>query len=174
MSGSERQELPKHILKDKDRHGRTRYYYRKLGQPMVRLRAEPGTPEFDAQYAAAMNGLCAASETPGQFVYFFRQGNLVKIGHSRDPASRLRSMLTGNAKHIEWTYSTPGGRALERALHEKFAEFRVRREWFFYSAEIQVWINEDQQRRIELVREQKRRLKEIGLSHRRSRTFVST
>src|SRR6185312_13401990 len=54
-------ELP-NLLKDKDRHGNTRIYYRppkkngKRSGKMVRLYAEPGTPEFVAEYRDAVNG----------------------------------------------------------------------------------------------------------------------
>ena len=50
------------ILQDKDRHGRTRVYYRppkvngKRTGRMVRLYAEPGTPEFLDEYQAAVRG----------------------------------------------------------------------------------------------------------------------
>lgn len=45
-------DLP-HITRDRDRHGNARIYYRVEGRPMVRLRAQPGTPEFFAEYQRA-------------------------------------------------------------------------------------------------------------------------
>ena len=164
MSGAERQNVPKYVLNDIDRHGNRRWYYRRHGYQMVRLRAEPGTPEFDAQYEAAASGLCVVSDPPGCMVYFFRQANLVKIGFSTKPADRLSALRTASAKHIAWEYSTPGGRALESELHRKFAEFRVKREWFLFAPEIREWIANDHEARQARIREQKERLEALGLS----------
>jgi site-specific recombinase XerD len=60
MKGAMKVELP-NLLKDKDRHGKTRIYYRPPKQngkrfgKMVRLYAAPGTPEFVAEYRDAVN-----------------------------------------------------------------------------------------------------------------------
>ena len=48
-------ELP-NLLRDKDRHGNLRTYYRRKGQRMIRLHAAPGTPEFIAEYQRARDG----------------------------------------------------------------------------------------------------------------------
>lgn len=50
--------LPKYTHRDVDRHGVTRIYFKRQGQGKRRLFAEPGTPKFDREYAAAL----AASE----------------------------------------------------------------------------------------------------------------
>lgn len=44
----------KYILEDRDRHGKKRRYLRIKGKPLVRLRSEPGTSEFAAEYADAL------------------------------------------------------------------------------------------------------------------------
>lgn len=49
-------DLP-HLLQDTDRHGNRRIYYRRAGQRMVRLHAEPGTDEFMDEYRAARDGV---------------------------------------------------------------------------------------------------------------------
>ncbi|PPQ42110.1 tyrosine-type recombinase/integrase [Rhodopseudomonas palustris] len=46
----------RYLYKDTDRHGNDRYYFRKRGQPKIRIRAEPGTVEFHQQFAAALAG----------------------------------------------------------------------------------------------------------------------
>lgn len=48
-----------HLLADTDRHGNKRIYYRRRGKPMVRLHAEPGTPEFIEEYQQARDGQIA-------------------------------------------------------------------------------------------------------------------
>lgn len=45
-----------YVVEDMDRHGNVRIYYRQPGQPKVRLRERPGTPEFLAEYQAAAEG----------------------------------------------------------------------------------------------------------------------
>lgn len=44
----------KYISEDVDRHGNVRFYLRLPGQPKVRLRAMPGSPEFMAEYHEAI------------------------------------------------------------------------------------------------------------------------
>src|ERR1700757_2987548 len=70
MKGEMKVELPNR-LKDKDRYGNTRIYYRppktngkRLGK-MVRLYAEPGTPEFVAEYRDAVDGTAPAKAPSG-------------------------------------------------------------------------------------------------------------
>ena len=42
------------LVSDTDRHGTTRFYVRRKGVPKVRLRAKPGSPEFETEYRAAL------------------------------------------------------------------------------------------------------------------------
>jgi integrase len=49
-----------YVVEDVDRHGNVRLYFRRRGQKKVRLRGAPGTPEFNAAYAAAL----AAQDAP--------------------------------------------------------------------------------------------------------------
>jgi integrase len=44
----------KYVVEDRDRHGNQRLYYRKAGQPKVRLRGPMGSPEFWHDYQAAV------------------------------------------------------------------------------------------------------------------------
>ena len=44
----------KHLVADRDRHGNLRYYVRIKGQPKIRIRERPGTPEFLTAYHAAI------------------------------------------------------------------------------------------------------------------------
>lgn len=48
-----------------DRHGNGRIYYRRKGQPKVRLPAPIGSPEFLTAYKAAQAGAQQAIEQPG-------------------------------------------------------------------------------------------------------------
>jgi len=65
----------KYTYRDFDRHGRPRiYFHRGKGHKRVRLRASPGTAEFEAEYRAAFSGVSnaptsasAAPIIPGSF-----------------------------------------------------------------------------------------------------------
>jgi hypothetical protein len=43
-----------YLATDRDRHGNTRVYVRRKGRPKLRLYHSPGTPEFLAEYQAAL------------------------------------------------------------------------------------------------------------------------
>jgi integrase len=55
----------KYIVQDMDRHGNVRLYFRRKGQPKVRIRAPVGSPEFLAAYRAAEAGPVRVKKTPG-------------------------------------------------------------------------------------------------------------
>lgn len=80
------------------------------------------------------------------WVYFLRARDTkhIKIGHSVQPYGRLNSLQTGNASVLEMLAITPGGRAVERGLHQLFAKDRVRPdgEWFHPSHALMAFIRE--------------------------------
>src|SRR2546429_5012625 len=47
---------PPHLHREVTRHGRTVWYVRVGKGPRIRLRAEFGSPDFDAEYQAAVSG----------------------------------------------------------------------------------------------------------------------
>lgn len=49
--------LPRGVVRDADRHGNVRLYFRAKGRPKRRLREEPGTAAFDQEVAAARMGV---------------------------------------------------------------------------------------------------------------------
>jgi integrase len=48
--------LPPHVTRETTRHGRTVFYFRRYPGPRIRLRSAYGTPEWAAEYHAAMTG----------------------------------------------------------------------------------------------------------------------
>jgi integrase len=48
--------LPPHVTRETTRHGRTVFYFRHYPGPRIRLKAAYGTPEFLAEYHAALTG----------------------------------------------------------------------------------------------------------------------
>jgi len=78
----------------------------------------------------------AMAKRNGSYVYFARAGSRVKIGWSRQVASRVAQLQTGNAAPIELLGVMPGARSTERELHERFAATRVSGEWFEATPEL--------------------------------------
>lgn len=66
----------------------------------------------------------------------------VKIGWTRDTATseRLRALQVASPLELRLVVSIVGGEARERAMHEQFAEYRVRGEWFERRGRLAAWI----------------------------------
>lgn len=78
------------------------------------------------------------------FVYVLLSGYFVKIGHSHDPAERIRTIATASPGDCELLFAVPGGVDLERRLHREFAASHYRREWFFLCGRLKQFIGEYQ------------------------------
>lgn len=65
-------------------------------------------------------------------IYFVRCAATqhIKIGFAKDPWKRLCMLRTGSPTQLDLVAMTEGGRPEERELHERFAQDRVRGEWF--------------------------------------------
>lgn len=74
------------------------------------------------------------SGRPG-YVYLMRCGKRYKIGRSRDPHQRRRSLQTASPEPVEIiaVYEAEDAAATERAAHERYAHCRVGGEWFALS-----------------------------------------
>ena len=57
---------PPHLQREITRHGKAVWYVRVGRGPRVRIRADYGTPEFDAEYRAAFGGAPARKAVPSQ------------------------------------------------------------------------------------------------------------
>ena len=75
-----------------------------------------------------------------QFVYFISDGDAIKIGLSKTPKGRLRTLQTGHPRELVLLASLEGSRRLEREIHERFANLRLRGEWFRDDGEIRKWL----------------------------------
>lgn len=67
---------------------------------------------------------------PKSNVYFISDGEFVKIGKADDPDKRFSSIKTSNPKPLKLLYTMKGDGKLESFLHELFADYWVRGEWF--------------------------------------------
>lgn len=63
-------------------------------------------------------------------IYFIRSPSAIKIGMAKDAQRRLMVLQTSHPETLELVATCPGGRALETEYHTRFAEHRVRGEWF--------------------------------------------
>lgn len=65
------------------------------------------------------------------FVYLVldERTGLVKIGRAKDPSARERTLQSENPR-VVMLFSSPASAELERELHQDYAQFRVRGEWF--------------------------------------------
>jgi hypothetical protein len=64
------------------------------------------------------------------WVYFARSDGLVKIGFSRHLAGRLANLQTHSVHEVVLLKKVRGTMADEKAWHRRFANLRVRGEWF--------------------------------------------
>jgi len=78
------------------------------------------------------------------FVYFIQaaQLGLIKIGFSSNVPKRLLSLKTGCPDDLVILKIIPGGQEIERILHKKFADIRVKGEWFSPTKELMAFITE--------------------------------
>lgn len=79
------------------------------------------------------------------WVYFFQSGGPrgpVKVGWSKDPATRLRDLSVAHPHGLDLVALFPGPRSLEAELHERWKHRRLRREWFSCEVlkDLIVWI----------------------------------
>lgn len=73
-------------------------------------------------------------ERKGDSLYFIqaRGTGLIKIGRSKTPSRRLKTLQTGNASELRLVATLEGLGWRERDLHEELKEWRVSGEWFEY------------------------------------------
>ena len=71
-------------------------------------------------------------------VYFIRAGEdgPVKIGSSADPRKRLLFLRSANHTPLSLIHVFEGGEREERVLHKRFAQHRIKGEWFAAVPEI--------------------------------------
>jgi hypothetical protein len=76
-----------------------------------------------------------------QFVYFLQCDDRIKIGITRDPMQRLRTLQTGNASELKLLAAVAGEAELEQTIHAKFESARIHGEWFARCPELQQFID---------------------------------
>jgi hypothetical protein len=77
-------------------------------------------------------------------VYFLstRCGRYVKIGYATDVSRRMTEIDLCHPEPLALLGSMPGNPRIEKFMHRKFKDLRVRGEWFHLAEEIQQYIRE--------------------------------
>jgi hypothetical protein len=69
-------------------------------------------------------------------IYFLRSGDRVKIGVTISLGRRIKALESASGASIDLIGSIPGTKDCERELHEQFAEYRIKGEWFSATEEL--------------------------------------
>ncbi|WP_187278259.1 GIY-YIG nuclease family protein [Methylobacterium sp. WL7] len=118
----------------------------KMPPPKAKARlfasAIPEVPEQRRQETALDRAMNPGRTQPriANKTYIIRCGPFVKIGMAVDVETRFRTLLASNPFDLEMVAILPGGRAVERALHLRFAAYKHRDEWFREEGELAAWI----------------------------------
>lgn len=91
-----------YVQEFRDRHGRTRRYYRRAGWPRVQLPGDVGSPEFLAAYQAAA------------------ERGRAPVGAKRTQAGTINELCVLIYQSSEWADLAEGTRVARRALLERF------------------------------------------------------
>lgn len=97
-----------YILKDKDRHGNVRVYFRKRGCPKIRLPDKIGSPEFLAAYNDALNAKVASSKPPA--------------GDRRARSGSMRALVVAYYGSAEYKALDRRTQGVRRRTLDKFCE----------------------------------------------------
>lgn len=96
----------KYIVEDTDRHGTVRLYYRRSGQPKIRLRGPSGSPEFLIDYKLAAAGPTEPKSTTE------------KVG--RIIAGSIKGLCVKYCKSAMFRELDPRTQKVRRAILERF------------------------------------------------------
>jgi Meiotically up-regulated gene 113 len=80
------------------------------------------------------------------YIYFAKSGQYVKIGFTQNLPGRFMDFAVATPEPHVLVHYEVGTRDEEKAYHQRFAEHRVRGEWFKLSAEIAAFVREARQR----------------------------
>jgi len=75
-------------------------------------------------------------------VYFIEAPGRIKIGYTRQPEKRLRSLQNGDMESLKPIAVIDGSRFLEKALHGVAAPYHLRGEWFRDCSEVRQIISD--------------------------------
>src|SRR5688572_6517569 len=106
MTMPKRKWLPDNVTEYTDRHGKTRYRFRKSGYKTYHFRSEPGTEAFRGEYAAALSGAI---------------GTII-IGQDRITPGSIDDLCMRYYSSPAWKTMAPTSQATYRGIIERFRE----------------------------------------------------
>src|SRR5581483_8811945 len=110
---------PLHLQRHRTRHGKNVWYVRVGRGPLIRLRAEYGTPEFTAQYEAAITGqpIIAPKVKTGSLQWLWDRYRETTAWAELSPATRRQreNIMLGVVKTAG---SEPYGAVTTKAIEE--------------------------------------------------------
>lgn len=98
------------------------------GNAQRNARTAPGAELFDWFWRRSKDR--ATPTVPAVYFVAAKAARLVKIGMSKDVASRLATLRAGTADRLRLISWCAGGRPLERDLHYLLSKHRAQGEWF--------------------------------------------
>lgn len=147
-------ELPAFVSSFNDRHGKTRYRFRRFGGRSYYFQSPVGSDEFSTEYDGCLSaggGIIAwerISESEKARVMAERLRSLmgkpdaaliyavgeidgpIKVGTALSPAGRLHDLQIGNPRKLIIEAMRIGGRDTELQIHRKLSRHRIQGEWF--------------------------------------------
>lgn len=78
-----------------------------------------------------------------RLIYIMESGDHVKIGHSKEPTARLKTIQESSAYEMRLLATCRGGRKSEEEIHSILWRYRARGEWFRISKPDLRWIIAD-------------------------------
>lgn len=78
----------------------------------------------------------------GEGIYVIGFANYIKIGWSTNIRGRLETLQLGVPEALKLYGIITGERRTEPRLHRRFADHRLRGEWFRYEGELRAWIDD--------------------------------
>ena len=89
----------------------------------------------------------------------------IKIGTAGDPSGRLAALQTAHDEQLVLLAAWAGGRDEERALHQRFADARLRGEWFHPTPTVSAYVKERQRAHAAALDAQRRVAQPIAVLH---------
>jgi hypothetical protein len=133
----------------KDRHGKTRWRFRRNGTASP-LPGQPGEDQFEEAYKAALAGKPIRRPKPSDRyapygVIYVIQGlpdSPIKVGFSTDKAlpARLATLQTGNPHLLRIIAHAKGYPRYERRAHAVLAADRMAGEWFAWTPRTEAFV----------------------------------
>jgi hypothetical protein len=102
---------------------------------------------FAEDWKAAELALARANEIAKGDLYFIQCDHAVKIGRTTNIVNRLANMQVNSPHEINCLLLLKGQGKNEKAWHKRFAELRIRGEWFRLTEELEAAIIEERERK---------------------------